>query len=148
MSVSSADDPVETIRDILDATDTTNWTNTKPNILRLDDSTPKGRENEQDDTIYIRSTATVDLDRFSADPVEQTEDASVDILVYTLDDTRGKDHTRDILEFMRDFMNDNFEQTGWHDIQPTNVTDTRGSRIERQTNHFVFVVEVELERIN
>ena len=146
MSVSSADNPVETILELLEAN--TNWSNSTPEIYRLDETTPKARENNQDDAIYVRATASNELERFSADPQEQTENAGVDILVYSLDESRAITLSQDLKRLFREYMNDNFEQTNWHDIEPTNVTDTRGSRIARQTNHYVFIVEVALERID
>jgi hypothetical protein len=145
MSVTNADDPVETVLDILDAH--TGWTNTTPEIYRMDETTPKGRENTQADSIYVRATATTELDRFSADPESQTENAGVDMLIYSLDNTRAKTLGEDLKALFQGYMNDNFTDTNWHNIEPTNITDTRGARVARQTDHYVFIVEVDLERL-
>jgi hypothetical protein len=148
MSVTSASDPVDAIVDILNATDTAKWTNTKPEIYRHDEVASKERENKQDDAVYVRSLATMELDRFSADNAEQTEDGNIQVLVYSLDEDRSNQHARDIVEVLQSLMNDNYEQTGFLSVEPTGLADNRAAKVTRQTRHYIYLVEVETHRLN
>ena len=148
MSVTSDSDPVDAIVEILEATDTGEWTNSKPEIHRHDEVTSKERENKQDDAVYVRSLATMELDRFSADNAEQTEDGQVQVLVYTLAANRSNQHARDIVEILQSLMKDNYTQTGFLSVEPTGLADNRAAKVTRQTRHFVYLVEVETHRLN
>ena len=148
MSVTSDPDPVDAIVDILNATDTSEWSNTKPSIYRHDEVASKERENKQDDAVYVRSLATMELDRFSADNAEQTEDGQIQVLVYTLDANRSNQHARDIVEILQNLMNDNYTETGFLSVEPTGLADNRAAKVTRQTQHFIYLVEVETHRLN
>ena len=148
MSITSASDPVDAIVEILKATDTAEWTNSKPEIHRHDEVASKQRENKQDDAVYVRSLATMELDRFSADNAEQTEDGQVQVLVYSYDANRSNQHARDIVEILQSLMNDNYTQTGFLSVEPTGLADNRAAKVTRQTRHFVYLVEVETHRLN
>ena len=147
MSVTSSTNPVDAIIDILEDSATTEWTNDKPDIYRSDEISPKARENTNTDTIYVRNSGSVDLERFSADPLEQTEDGSVECLIYSFDESRSRQAARDVVGIFQDLMNDNYSKTDFHNIEPTSVTDNRAAKITRQTDHYVFLVEVETHRL-
>lgn len=148
MSITSDPDPVDAIVDILNATDTSQWTNTKPSIYRHDEVASKERENKQDDAVYVRSLAAMELDRFSADNAEQTEDGQIQVLVYTLDANRSNQHARDIVEILQSLMNDNYTQTGFLSVEPTGLADNRAAKVTRQTRHYIYLVEAETHRLN
>ena len=148
MSITSDSDPVDAIVEILKATDTAEWTNSKPEIYRHDKVASKERENKQDDAVYVRSLATMELDRFSADNAEQTEDGQIQVLVYTLDANRSNQHARDIVEILQNLMNDNYTETGFLSVEPTGLADNRAAKVTRQTQHFIYLVEVETHRLN
>jgi hypothetical protein len=148
MSITSASDPVDAIVDILNATDTAEWTFSKPEIYRHDTVASKARENNQSDAVYIRSLTTTALERFSADNAEQTEDGQIQVLVYTLDEERSNQHARDIVEIMQDLMNDNYDQTGFLSVEPTGLADNRAAKVTRQTRHYIYLVEVKTHRLN
>ena len=148
MSVTDSTNPGETIVDILKHCDTQFWTENKPEILQLHERSPKGRENATDDAIYVNGVEAINLERFSADPVTQNQDASVRVLVYSLSESRVLNHTEDILECLRDYMNDNYEKTAWHNIEPSDVIDHRDTRVYRRTEHYVFEINADLHRQN
>ena len=147
MSVTDNPNPVDAVVEILEATDTAEWQNTKPKIFRADESTPQGRENETGDAIYVRSVQSLQLERFSADPQEQTEDGTVEVLVYSLSERRSREHARDIVGFFRDLLNDNYDQTDFLTVEPTQITDNRAAKAVRQTDHFIFIVEITTHRL-
>jgi hypothetical protein len=148
MSVTNSPDPVDAIVDILQAEDTNNWSLRKPSIIKsIEQTSPKDRENTEDDAIYVRGPG-LDIERFSADPNDLMENGTAEILIYSLDKNRATQHTRDIIDFLREYMNDNYTQTDHHHIVPSGTTDNRQSKITRRTDHFVSLVEVELHRIS
>ena len=148
MSLTDSTNPVDALIDILEATDTAEWTLDKPEINRHDDVSPKGRENKNNDAIYVRSASGVQFDRFSADKADLTADGSPTVLIYSLAEDRARIHAEDVVGFLRDLMNDNYTQTNFHDIQPTEVVDNRASKITRQTRHFIFGVTAETSRLD
>jgi hypothetical protein len=148
MSVTSDTDPVNAIVDILNAEDTDNWSIRKPPVIEaLEESTPKGRENEDNDAIYVRGPG-LDIERHSAEGDLFREDGNVDILIYSLDKNRRTTLKRDVIGFIKAYANDNFTQTAHHNIEPVGTTDNRQAKITRQTDHFVSLVEVSLERLD
>ena len=122
------------------------WEN-KPDIYRLDEVSPKARENTNTDTLYVRNAGSVDLERFSADVAEQTEDGSAECLIYSFDESRSRQAARDVVGIFQDLMNDNYSKTDFHNIEPTAITDNRAAKITRQTDHYVFLVEIETHRL-
>jgi len=147
MSVTSDPDPVNAIVDILNDETRKNWTNRKPSIIEsLDESTPKARENEDSDAIYVRGPG-LDIERHSAEGDLFREDGTVDILIYSLDKNRSTALKRDVIGFIKEYVNDNFSQTAHHNIEPVSTTDNRQATVARQTDHFVSLVEVSVERL-
>lgn len=147
MSVSDATDPTDAVIDILVDSDTSEWSFPKPSIERYEDVPVKSRENAQADYLYVHSPTEMTLERFSADPVVQTEDGSAQILVYALAEARARQHARDSVTILRGYMNDNYAATEYHDIEPTAIIDNRAQKIARQTDHYIYAVDVEMERI-
>lgn len=146
MSVSSTPNPTDALLDILNSSDTSDWTLQKPQIKRHDTTTPQERENTSTDTVYVREGAGITITRFSADPETVTEDGTPACLVYSLDEDASRTHARDIFEIVRAYMNDNFDELNLYDIEPTSLNDYRAQSISRQTDHFVFGVEFETHR--
>jgi len=147
MSVSDSTDPTDAVIDILVASDTSEWTFSKPGIKRYEDISVKGRENTQSDTVYVHSPTELSLDRFSAEPADQTEEGNAQILIYSLVENRAREHARDVVEIIRQYMNDNYDSTEFHNIEPTAIVDNRAQKVARQTDHFVYAVDIEMERL-
>jgi hypothetical protein len=64
-----------------------------------------------------------------------------------LDKNRSTTLKRDVIGFIKTYANDNFSQTAHHNIEPVGTTDNRQAKITRQTDHFVSLVEVSVERL-
>lgn len=146
MSVSSTPNPTDALLDILNDSDTSQWTLQKPQLRRHDTTTPQERENTTTDTVYVREGAGLTINRFSADAGTVTEDGTPACLVYSLDENASRTHARDIFEIVRTYMNDNFSDLNLYDITPVSLNDYRAQTISRQTDHYVFGVEFETHR--
>ena len=70
------------------------------------------------------------------------------VLVYTLDANRSNQHARDIVGFLQSLMNDNYTETGFLSVEPTGLADNRAAKVTRQTQHYIYLVEVETHRLN
>lgn len=121
----------------------------KPVVFRHDDTTPQGRENEGRDAAYVMDATSAQFDRFGVEPDtqdEQTADADVSILVKSLTEGNARVIAEDIRALLASFMSDNYTETAWHHIAPSQIIDNRAGRITRQTSHFDFIVETTLHR--
>ena len=149
MSITTDTDPVDTVKDILDDTGATDWTNDKPKVFRYNETTTKGRENESNDAVYVMSLGGTSLDRFGVEPGSQDnqqEDGQVQVLCASLTEGNAQDIANDVVAILRGFMSDNYTQTNMHYLEPTDIVDSRAQKIARMTDHFVYLVEIETER--
>jgi len=122
-----------------------------PNIHKLHETTPAGRQNERTDSLYILTSTGTDLNRFGINPNQrddQTEDGQVQIYVYSLTDHNAKTHAQDVAEYLRVYYSDNYTKTNFLNIEPNNISDRRASSIARQTDHYVYVVDIQTERLS
>jgi len=150
MSITSKTDPVDAIVDILRASPTGTFS-TAVSIYRLDETTPAGRQNERQNALYVLESTGVDLNRFGINPGTQdlqTEDGQVQIYIYSLTQSEAKTTAQETVSHLRGFLSDNYSQTNFLNIEPNNISDRRASSIARQTDHFVYVVDIQTERLS
>ena len=151
MSVSSSRDPVDAITDLLEAASTDTWTNTRPEIYRLDTTTPAARQNQTKDTLYVRQLTDMSLERFGVDPGEQdeqTETGSVQVEVHSLTEGNAQTLARDVIGYLKTFMSDNYTKTAFLFIEPETLNDGRISRVTRQTDHYIYQIDLTTERLD
>ena len=129
------------------------WTNGTPEIDYWNDVNHKAKENRQADAIYLHTTGTDGIERFSADKGTIQETNSVLASVWTLGDATlskrkaARNYRDDIVDIARGYMNDNFEFTEFHNIEPTESNDFRSQHNPRDTDHYIYTVEIETERL-
>jgi len=122
-----------------------------PDIYKLHETTPAGRENQQGDALYILESAGTDLNRFGVFPNQrdsQTEDGHVQCYLYSLNEQRVKTQAQDVVAYLRVYISDNYSKSNFLNIEPTNISDRRASSIARQTDHYVYVVDIQTERLS
>jgi len=150
MSITTERDPVDALVEILEAAGTGEFRNTKPEIYKLHETTPKGRQNNRNDALYILESAGTDLNRFGVFPNQrdsQTEDGHVQCYLYSLNEQRVKTQAQDVVNYLRVYISDNYSKSDFLNIEPTNISDRRASSIARQTDHYVYVVDIQTERL-
>lgn len=126
MSVTSATDPVDTVIDLLKNESASGWTNSIPDrIERAEISEPqeKLRGSRIDQvSLYVWSPIEGELDKWSAEGgTDQTETVRVDIM--TQDATTSNTYATDVVDILKQYVNDNNSQTEWVDIWPDQIDD-------------------------
>ena len=158
MSIPSTNEqpPVEAIQDLLQQADTSVWNTADPNVYKWWDraQSERGPGQGQPPELYVSSLTGAPIERISADGALLQEEPTVEIWVYTLSQADGSGEeecaqlARDVIQFMSEYM-DNQEANGpFVDIVPSNVEDFREQKLRQKTDHFVYQVEISLERLS
>jgi hypothetical protein len=147
MPTISAENPVDAVKEML--SDSSNWTNTAPNVRYLWEDAPseRGPGDGQPPVIYVWSPTNTDVERFSADADENDETASVEVVIFTLEDSDSgllnKQYQSDTVQILGEYANDNEANTVFTDTRVTAKDDRRNEYLTRDTNHHVTTVEVD-----
>ena len=124
-----------------------------PVIEFWDSVTHKARENQTNPTIYVHSAGEGGLSRFSADRGTLEESETVLASVWVLGDSKrqarknARQYRDAVVRIFKSYMNDNFRDTEFHNIEPVNATDFRSQHNPRDTDHYIYTVEIETERL-
>jgi hypothetical protein len=140
---------------IVDILDTFNvWPCATPRIEFTEDVPHKGKENYPDPAIYVATEGSDTVERFSADGDSLQERKTVSLDIWVLDSCNeqtpasiAEEYRRRVINILSAYMNDNFDRTEFHNIEPVASTDFRQEHIARQTDHYIYTVEVETERL-
>lgn len=150
MSVSTtAVTPVNAIVDILDGTPATDWTLTTPSVYRWHERSERERGPGQGQPLELHCwmPTTSTLTRMSADRETLQEDSTVEIHVMSLDEGETITTARDVIHILSEYMDEQQTNTNYVDFQPSSVEDFREAKLSERTDHYVYVVECELERL-
>lgn len=147
-ATSNATDPVQTVVDLLENTDSANWpSGTKPTYIeRSWDIDFRTKTNRADPAVYVRSPEDGTIDAFSARSTIKDESETVTAVVWATDDSIAGDIAGDIASILEDYWNDRQENTEFHRIRPRRVADSRQEHIARRTDHYTIGVQVALRR--
>jgi len=152
LPVSTSVDSRETVIELLSKVK--RWPDQDPIIKRVEDTTPKTRQNTTEPAIYVHKPVDDDITRFSAESLALEEDETVEIYIYILEtedetppERAAREYRNRIVNVMSGYMNDNYTRTEFLYLEPTGATDARASTIARQTDHYVYSVEIETHRL-
>lgn len=141
------------IADILETF--TVWPCENPRIEFSEDVPHKGKENYPDPAIYVATGGSDTVERFSADGDSLQERKTVSLDIWVLDSCNeqtpasiAEEYRRRVINILSAYMNDNFARTEFHNIEPVESTDFRQEHVARQTDHYIYTVEVETERLD
>lgn len=130
------------------------WPGTRPEIKPIEATTPKTRENTRTPTIYAHKPTADTIDRFSSEGLEYTEGETVELYIYILetnDETpprrAAREYRNRVINALSAYLNDNYTRTEFLSIEPVGATDRRGQTTTRQTDHVVYTVEIETQRL-
>lgn len=149
---SAKTDPRQFAIDVMD--NISNWPDGQAEIYRNEDVPHKSKENNADPAIYVHIPTGGDSERFSAEKVDLIETDTVRMNIWIAPNANkdgaalARDYRDKVVRIFQRYMNDNFEFTEFHDVQPTETTDFRHQKIARQTDHYIYQVEIETERID
>ena len=140
---------VDTVIEILERDVISDYRNQDPTVLNYWDRTQqeRGQGADQPAEIYVWETAGKDIERFSLDDNSTHDTASVEALVYSLDEQAVIDYAEDARNNIEQFFDDNKEASSWQTIEVTSVNDFREQTQRRSTDQYVVSLEIELEKI-
>jgi hypothetical protein len=149
---STSIDPRKTVIEILSSAG--RWPGQTPIIKPVEQTTPKTRQNTTEPAIYVHKPVDDDLTRFSAESLALEEDETVELYIYILEtddetppERAAREYRNRVINVLSGYMNDNYTRTEFLYLEPTGATDARASTIARQTDHYVYSVEVETHRL-
>jgi hypothetical protein len=144
MSVTNAGHHVEDVINLLEAA--TSWSTAQDPVVRPywdDAQSEKGPGADQPAVIYVWSPTDSTLDRFSIDETEQEASHTVEVQIWSLDETEPVTLQNDVVRILSQYLNDNAIQTPYTELGPTTVSDFREQKNARVTEHYITSVEVE-----
>lgn len=143
--------PVEAIADLLTNADTTAWNTTQdPAVFKWWDreQSERGPGQGMPPELYVSSLTGAEINRMSADGALLQEEPTVEVWVYTLHESDTAQLARDVIQFLSEYMDDQEQRGPFVDVVPSNVEDFREQKLRQKTDHFVYQVEVECERLS
>lgn len=145
MSVTSADHHVQAIIDLLQAEADTSWTPTPPDIKEYwaDAQNERGPGADQPSICYVWSPTDSTLDQFSMDDDEFDQTDTVEVQVWSLDETEARQLQGDVTDILSQYLNDNSTDTPYTEVRPTLEKDFREQKSARRTDHYIMAVEIE-----
>ena len=145
----SKDTPVEAITELLETADTSVWTNEDPDVYKWWEQSEKerGPGDGQNQELNVWQPTSATISRISADNTLLEELPPVEIHCITLDEDKTRRLARDTIDYMSEFMSDIEANTEYADIVPTSVQDFREAKLRQKTDHYVYVVEVEITKL-
>lgn len=146
MSVTSAGHHVQVIIDLLENAASAEWgTPSDPNVRRYwdDAQSERGPGADQPAILYVWSPTGSTLDRFAMDGDKFDRSDTVEVQVWSLDESKTRTLQGDVVDILSQYLDDNETDTPYTDVAPTNTDDFREQKPARSTDHYVMSVEVE-----
>ena len=152
LTMSTSTDPRTAIMEILADIDA--WDGPAPEINYHEDVSQKAKRNQSDPALYLLKSGTDDIDRFSADDDTLTEDETVEIQIWVLEDSPkyppkvlARRYRDTIIDAVSDYLNDNYANTEFHSIEPSGSNDYRHQHLARKTDHYIYSVDISTHRL-
>jgi len=129
------------------------WPYSDPVINFSEQVTHKAKENERETAIYVSTENTEEIDRFSADGVDYREDETVSADIWVLNEEgvtpkqAAREYRTRVINHIKQYASDNYSSTDFHRIEPDNASDFRQEHVARQTDHYIYSVEVATHRL-
>ena len=140
---SSESFPVETTEDILSQTTDSEWTNDKPDRIDfLWNYDHNDRVNYPNPALYVYSPTESTNEKFSIDGNRYIDNASVEIIVMTLDALKTKQYAKDAVQLFTEYFDDNNDKTNFIEISPDTDADLRNEHVAGTTDHYLSTVEL------
>lgn len=140
--------PAEAVRDLLESADSSVWTGDTPDVFLWweREQNERGPGEGQAPHLYTWQPTTASLERVSADNTLLTEEPTVEVYIYSLSESTTGQLSRDVINYLSEFMSDNYNNSEFADLQPTNVEDFREQKITQKTDQYVYTVECQIQR--
>lgn len=145
MALATEDDPVQTAKDILDATSDSDYTGSKPPVIeKYATHDLNWKQNKQDDALYVQRPAEGDMAQSSTESYDETQIVQIEAWTSTDEDTAWT-----IIKDVRDHIwttygFDNGANTDWHRIQPVGGIDFRDGTAQGRNQKWITAIQVRL----
>lgn len=148
MSVTSADNQVEAIIDLLQAAASTEWNvATNPTVKHYwdDAQSERGPGADQPAILYVWSPTGSTLEQFSVDGEQWDREDSVEVQIWSIKetDTEVRQLQKDVVQILSNYIDDNKVDTAFNTVLPSGTNDYREQNAARRTDHFIMSVEVD-----
>ena len=141
-------DPVDAAFDLLDGEELA--FQTVPDVFRWHDvdESERGPGQGQAPHLYVWQPTGGPIERFSADGVLlHHPNEAVEVWAYSLVESEVKQLAEEVVNFFAEFMDNQMQETAFADIQPVNKEDLRSQTSRARTEHYIYRVEIQLERL-
>jgi hypothetical protein len=126
----------------------------EPDVYKWEATTMKQKQNTTTPTVYVHRPDSDDVTRFDGNSEDMTEDETLRVSVWVLESTPNFDaddlaraYRNDILNLLKSYLRDNYENTEHQFIEPDTTTDFRPQNNNRRTDHYIYTVEVDTHRL-
>jgi hypothetical protein len=145
MSVTSAEDNITAIIDLLENAAASEWTPETPAVREYwaDTQQERGPGAGQPPVLYVWSPTGSTLEQFSVDGTRFDQTDTVEVQCWSLDPTVSEQLMRDVVEILSGYLDDNQTDTPYSTVRPTTESDFREQKAARRTDHYITTVEVE-----
>lgn len=147
MSVSTSDDPVQTVVDILE--DASTWTEagSAPDKIERYEETNFSRKQRRDtlDAIYVIKPDAGTSERIGAnyDPFRDEHVVRAEVWTPT-SHSAAHNYFLDVRSIVNGYVGDNKDQTTWTQIATIGDDDLRGSKRAESVDHYIYAALIEL----
>ena len=141
--------PVKAIQELLSQADNSVWSTETPEVYLWEERSQdeRGPGQGMPPELYVSQLTGGPIERISADGVLFRETPTCEIWVYSLDDTETAQLARDVISYMSEFMDNQEANSPFVDMQPSNVEDYREQKLRKVTQHYIYEVEIEMEKL-
>lgn len=146
--VTNEEHHVEAIIDLLSqAEDYAFWRPTPPTVRKYwaDSQSEKGPGADQPAILYVWSPTDSTLERFSVDDTELQQQDTVEVQVWSLDETEATILQEDVTRILSEYLDDNQTNVPYTDVAPVVESDYREQKNARSTDYYITAVEVETD---
>ena len=151
MSATSTEpEPVDAVKDLLEKQASSAWTNADP-VIEYTFETPfseRGPGQGQPAELYIWQPVDASIDKLSADGAYLDENHTVEIQIWTLDESDCLEYQRDVIQIFGEYLDSQQDVSEFITLPPTASHDYRSDKIPRKTSHFLSTVELSPRKLS
>jgi len=147
-ATSDSSDPVQTVVDLLDNTDSDNWPNgTKPTYIERRWDVDFGtKANRADPAVYVHSPEAGTHEQLSTAGDTKHREETIAAEVWAVAQPDHDAIASDVRAILEDYWDDSDGNTNWDRIRPRRDDDRRQEHFAQRTDHYVTSITIELHR--
>jgi hypothetical protein len=145
LPTSTNKDVIEMVKEVLQGAEAFGfWSLSEPDFYRQNEVSQRDKQNNESPSLYVWSPIDADLAQFSGDTDSQTDIRTVEISIWTLDNSNTHTYHEDCIDLLQEYADDNYTNIEFHHIRTNASSDMRAEHIARQTDHYIMNVQAEV----